>query len=247
MDFAGQICLITGASRGIGAATAIRFAIDGAEAVILNCRENVDAAEKTASLVRKYGAKTLVLPADVSDFGQCSQLVENVISEYGHIDVLVNNAGITRDKLMIQMSEEDFHHVLSVNLGGCYNTIKCLSKIFVRQKYGRIVNVSSVSGLYGHAGQVNYSASKAAIIGLTKSVSKEYALRGVTCNAVAPGYIDTDMISLINDKERKEVLSQISMKRFGRPEEVAAAIAFLASKEASYITGEVLEISGGFN
>ncbi|WP_022765831.1 3-oxoacyl-[acyl-carrier-protein] reductase [Butyrivibrio sp. XPD2006] len=245
MNFYGQVCLITGASRGIGAATAIEFARNGADAVIINYMKSVEAAERIADAVRKCGATAAVIQADISDPAQCKHMVDHVISEFKRIDVLVNNAGINKDNLVMNMSDEDFDHVLSVNLKSCFNTIHCVSKQFIRQKYGRIVNVSSISGLYGHVGQVNYAASKAAIIGLTKSVAKEYATRGITCNAVAPGYIDTDMTGSLNERERGETLSYIAMKRFGRPEEIACAIAFLASKEASYITGEVVEISGG--
>jgi len=242
MDFKDRVCLVTGASRGIGAATAGYLYRLGASVVI----NYAGSEDKALSLAGELGEGAFPIRCNVADMEECRQMVDKVMEKFGRIDVLVNNAGITRDNLILKMEEEDFDRVISTNLKGCFNTIKCVSKIMLRQKYGRIVNLSSVSGIYGNPGQANYSASKAGVIGMTKSIAKELASRNITCNAVAPGFIETDMTGALSDAARDAVLSRVPMKRGGKPEEVAAVIAFLASEEASYITGQVVEVSGGF-
>ncbi len=245
MDFSSQICLVTGASRGIGAAIALEFAKHKAEAVIVNYSGSKEKAEAVAAQIEALGSKALAVQCNVSDKKQCEAMIAEVLERFGRIDVLVNNAGITRDGLILKMSEEDFDSVIATNLKGVFNMTQSLSKVMLKQKYGRIVNLSSVSGIYGNAGQANYSASKAGVSGFTKAVAKELASRNITCNAVAPGFIDTDMTDAMTDTAREAVLSAIAMKRAGKPEEVAAVVAFLASKEASYITGQIVEVSGG--
>lgn len=244
MDFSGQVVLVTGASRGIGAATAKYFASKHAT-VVVNYAGSVQKAEEVVAQIKEMGAEAMAIQCNVADMSACQNMIDQVIEKYGRVDVLVNNAGITKDNLILKMTEDDFDAVIATNLKGCFNTIKCLSKIMLKQKYGRIVNLSSVSGLHGIPGQANYSASKAGVVGLTMSIAKELASRNITCNAVAPGFIETDMTEAMTEAAREAALSVVPMKRGGKPEEVAALIAFLGSKEASYITGQVVEISGG--
>ncbi len=245
MGVKDQVCLVTGGSRGIGAEIAVELAKQGAATVIINFRESGDKAEYVAEQVREYGSEAHTIRCDVTDLDQCNNMVNEIVNEFGRLDILVNNAGIIRDELILRMSSDDFDSVIATNLKGTFNMIHCASKHMIRKKYGRIVNISSVTGLYGNLGQANYAASKAGIIGLTKSVAKELAARNITCNAVAPGFIDTDMTCQLSDDEKSRLVSSIAMKRMGRPEEVAAAVVFLASKEASYLTGQVIEVSGG--
>ena len=245
MDFKDQVCLITGASRGIGAATAVYMAGKGAT-VIVNYAGSQEKAEAVVSQITEAGGRAKAVRCDVSDLESCKAMIDDIVKEFGRIDILVNNAGITKDQLILKMSEADFDAVIATNLKGVFNTVSSVSKQMLRQKYGRIVNLSSVSGVYGNPGQANYAASKAGVIGLTKSVAKELASRNITCNAIAPGFIETDMTRAMTDAAKEAVLSNVPMKRAGKPEEVAAAIAFLASAEASYITGQVVEVSGGF-
>ena len=185
------------------------------------------------------------MQCDVADFEACENMIKTMIETYGHLDILVNNAGITRDGLLMKMSEADFEAVLSTNLKGTFHTIRHASRYFLKQRYGRIVNISSVSGVMGNAGQANYSASKAGVIGLTKSVARELASRGITCNAVAPGFIETDMTEVLSDKVKEASVSQIPLGHFGKPEDVANLAAFLASEAAAYITGQVIHCDGG--
>ena len=244
MDFANKTAVVTGGSRGIGLAIATKLAQGGANIAILyvgNESEGIKAKEELS----QYGTKVEQYFCDVSDFEASQKVVEQVIEEFGGIDFLINNAGITRDKLILNMDEKDFDAVIGVNLKGTFNMIKHTYKHFMKKRFGRIVSTSSIVGLNGNAGQANYSASKAGIIGLTKSVAKELAGRGVTANAVAPGYIGTDMTNVLSDKVKDAMKAQIPAKRIGTPEDVANVVAFLCSDEAAYVTGEVIRVDGG--
>lgn len=240
----GKAALVTGASRGIGSEIAKRFAAEGA-AVIINFNGSKDRAEKVKREIEAAGGTAALYQWDVSDYGACETAMQAIIKEYGRLDILVNNAGITRDGLLMKMSEEDFDSVISTNLKGAFHTIRFASRQMLRQKSGRIINISSVSGIAGNAGQANYAAAKAGLIGLTKTAAKELASRGITVNAIAPGFIDTEMTAGLSDKIRETAAAQIPLGAFGKPEDVAAAAAFLASEEAGYITGQVLHVDGG--
>ena len=243
------VALITGASRGIGAAVVRAFAGRG-YAVALNCSSEGSLAEAQAlatELSAVHNVETLCIRADVSDFAAVKEMVAQVMDKWGRIDVLVNNAGITRDGLLMRMSEEAFDQVIDVNLKGAFNCLRHVAPVMLKQRSGRIVNVSSVVGLYGNAGQVNYAASKAGVVGVTKSAAKELAARGITVNAVAPGFIETAMTQAMGEKAIDAVLERIALKEFGKPEDVANAVSFLASDEARYITGQVLAIDGGMS
>jgi len=244
MDLTGKCALVTGASRGIGRAIAVALARAGAD-VAINYAGNAEAAKQTEELCAAYGANTLVLKADVANAEECKTMVEQTKERFGKIDILVNNAGITRDKLMIGMSETDFMDVINTNLKGSFLCMQLVSKLMIKQRYGRIINLSSVVGLHGNAGQVNYSASKAGVIGMTKSAAKELASRNITVNAVAPGMIETDMTAVIPEKAKETMMATIPAGRAGRPEEIADAVVFLASEKADYITGQVISVDGG--
>lgn len=244
MKLEGKIALVTGGSRGIGFATCKKLASEGASIVITDVCDEEKAAPAIKEL-QDMGVKAKFYQSDVSDFASATETIKAIIEDFGGLDILVNNAGIIRDKLMIKMEEEDFDAVINVNLKGTYNMMKATYKHFMKQRYGRIISLASVVGIMGNAGQANYSASKAGIIGLTKSVAKELAGRNVTVNAVAPGYIITDMTDSISDKAKDIIEGGIPMKRRGKPEDVANAICFLASDDASYITGEVIKVDGG--
>ena len=236
-----QTAIVTGGSRGIGAAIALRLAQEGANVAIFYAG-NATLAEEVAARCREFGVKAESYCCNVADFNAVKEMVAQVKADFGTVNILINNAGITRDGLIAMMKEQDFDDVISTNLKGAFNMIRACSSIFIRNKGGRIVNVSSVSGLIGNAGQANYSASKAGIVGLTKSVAKELAARGITCNAVAPGFVDTDMTKNLSiDKE--EIEKAIPLGRLGKAEDIANAVAFLV--EADYITGEVLRVDGG--
>jgi 3-oxoacyl-[acyl-carrier protein] reductase len=244
MDFAGKTAVVTGGSRGIGRAVCLELAKGGAN-VVLCYAGNESAAAETVSACEALGAKALSVKCDVADSAQVKKLMDEAIKAFGRIDILVNNAGITRDGLLMMMKEEDFDAVLSANLKGTFLCMKAVSRAMMKQRYGRIVNLSSVVGLRGNAGQVNYAASKAGVIGMTKSLAKELASRGVTVNAVAPGFIDTDMTAAMPEAAKTATLASIPMQRLGAPEDIAKAVAFLASDDAAYITGQVLAVDGG--
>lgn len=239
-----QTAIVTGGSRGIGRAVAVRLAKDGMNLVI-NYRGNSAAAEETERLCRKLGAEVLLVQGDVSRAEDCEKLAAQAKEAFGRVDVLVNNAGITRDGLLARMTEEDFRAVLDVNLVGPWNMMKAVNRIMMKQRYGRIVNLSSVTGLMGNMGQTNYAAAKAGILGMTKSYAREVASRGITVNAVAPGFIDTDMTEAMPEGAKDKIVTGIPIGRTGKPEDVAEAVAFLASEQAGYITGEVLRVDGG--
>lgn len=241
-----KTAIVTGASRGIGAATAVALSRAGFD-VAINCRSGVEKANEVAERCRAEGAKAEVYPADVSDFAACQALAKAVLRDFGRIDVLVNNAGITRDTLLLRMSEEQFDQVIAGNLKSVFNMTKAVTPILTKQRWGRIVNITSVSGIAGNVGQANYAAAKAGIIGFTKTVAKELGQRGVTVNAVAPGFVETDMTAQLSPEIKEAALKSISLRRLGKPEEIAALVAFLAGDGASYITGQVLVADGGLS
>ena len=240
----GQVAIVTGASRGIGKAVAQALAAEGAT-VIINYNGSAEAAEAVAEDIRSQGGMAEAVKCNVANFAESEAFVKAVTEKYGRVDILVNNAGITRDNLIVRMTEEEFNTVLDTNLKGAFHMIRHLTKTFMKQRYGKIINISSVSGIVGNAGQANYSASKAGVIGLTKSAARELASRGITVNAIAPGFINTEMTEVLSDKVREGAVAQIPLGRFGETEDIANAAAFLASEEAGYITGQVLNVDGG--
>lgn len=239
-----KVALVTGGSRGIGRAIAEKFAKNGYNLVInyVSDNTNLDEIKKEFS---KYGAEVLLEKADVSNFSECEKMVTSAIEKFRKIDTLVNNAGITRDNLLMRMKEEDFDKVISINLKGTFNLTKLVTPYMMKKREGRIVNISSVVGVMGNAGQSNYAASKAGIIGFTKSVAKELATRNILANCVAPGFIATDMTSVLNEKVKENISAQIPLKRMGTAEEIANAVYFLGGEENTYITGQTLNIDGG--
>ncbi len=244
MKFAGKTAVVTGGSRGLGRAVCLELAKGGAN-VVFCYAGNEAAAKETTAACEALGAKALAVRCDVAKADEVKALMDAAVKEFGRIDILVNNAGITRDGLLMMMKEEDFDAVIAANLKGTFLCMKAVSRIMMKQRYGRIVNLSSVVGLRGNAGQVNYAASKAGVVGMTKSLAKELASRGVTVNAVAPGFIATDMTAAMTDAAKEATLASIPLQRLGAPEDVAHAVAFLASDEAAYITGQVLCVDGG--
>ncbi len=240
----GKAALVTGAGRGIGKEIALTLAKEGAD-IALNYNGSKEAAEETAMQIEGIGRKVILLPCNVSDFQACGAMVEQAEKEFGKIDILVNNAGITKDNLLLRMTEEEFNMVLEVNLKGSFYTIRHITKQMLKRRYGRIINLSSISGVIGNVGQANYCASKAGIIGLTKSAARELASRNITVNAIAPGFIDTDMTAVLSDNVKEGILAQIPMRRFGSVKDIAETAAFLASDKAAYITGQVIQVNGG--
>ncbi|MDF1494641.1 3-oxoacyl-[acyl-carrier-protein] reductase [Caproiciproducens sp. CPB-2] len=240
----GKTAVVTGGSRGIGKAIALKLAQEGADIAILYAG-NEAAAQETCSLIGQSGAKAKAYRCDVADDRQTKETVDAILADFGGIDILVNNAGIVRDGLILSMKEEDFDTVIDTNLKGAFHMIKHTYRHFMKKRSGRIINITSVSGVTGNAGQANYSSAKAGLIGLTKSTAKELAGRNVTCNAIAPGFIDTDMTAALADKVREAAIEAIPLKRMGTPGDIAALAAFLAGDEAGYLTGEVIKMDGG--
>ena len=240
----GKIALVTGASRGIGRQIALTLGAKGA-AVIVNYNGSAQKAEEVVKEIEAAGGRAEALQCNVSDFEACGQMMADIVARYGRLDILVNNAGITRDNLLMKMSEEDFDAVINTNLMGVFNCIKHISRQMLKQKAGRIINISSVSGVLGNAGQANYCAAKAGVIGITKSAARELASRGITVNAVAPGFIVTEMTDVLSDSVKEAATEKIPMKKFGETQDIAGAVAFLASEDAKYITGQVLCVDGG--
>lgn len=239
-----KTALITGGSRGIGKEIALHLAEKGMN-IAFSYISNDEAAQKTATEIEKKGVKVLAVKADVGSFEDSEKLVNTVAKEMGSIDVLINNAGIIRDNLILRMKEEEFDDVIRINLKGVFNCIKHVSKIMMKQKSGKIINISSIIGLIGNIGQINYAAAKAGIFGITKSAAKELALRGITVNAVAPGFIETEMTDTLSDKHKEAILKAVPLGRIGSSKDVASTVGFLASDEAGYITGQIICIDGG--
>ncbi len=239
-----KIAFVTGASRGIGRAIALEMARNGADVAICYS-SNEQAAEAVCAEIRALGRDAQAYRCDVSDYQQCSDAVKAAIAHFGKLDILVNNAGITKDNLLLMMKEEEFDRVIATNLKGAFHMMKHAGAHFLKRKQGTIINIASVSGMMGNAGQANYAAAKAGLIGLTKTAAKELAARGITCNAIAPGFITTDMTQQLSDKQKEAVIGAIPLKRMGQPEDIAHLAVFLASPLASYITGEVIKVDGG--
>jgi len=239
-----KTAIVTGGSRGIGKAISLKLASLGFN-VVINCQGNIEKAEEVKKECEAFGVDALVYPADVSDYNAVENLIKATIDTFKTIDVLVNNAGITRDNLMLRMSEEDFDKVIAVNLKGTFNCIKHASKFMLKQKSGKIINLTSISGLAGNAGQANYAAAKAGVVALTKSTAKELAPRGICVNAVAPGYIETDMTDILSSEVKDKVLENIPMGRFGQVGDVASLVAFLVQDGSDYITGQTISVNGG--
>ena len=239
-----RVALITGAARGIGATIALALAAEGTDIAVVDYGEK-SAAEETLAKIAERGVRVAYYRCDVSDFAAAKATADAVVKDFGKIDILVNNAGVTADKLLVRMEEEDWDRVININLKGCFNMIKHVTPYMMRKRYGRIVSISSVVGLMGNAGQANYSASKAGIIGLTKTVAKEFAPRGVTANAVAPGFIKTAMTDALSEEQKQPMYKLIPLGKLGETEDIAEAVLFLVSDRARYITGEVLRVDGG--
>lgn len=240
----GKIALVTGAAKGIGRAIALALAADGAT-VIVNYNGSAQKAEAVVDEIKALGKDSEAYQCNVANTADVDAMIKDVIKRYGSLDILVNNAGITRDNLIMKMSEEDFDVVIDANLKGCFNTIKAVSRQMLKQRAGRIINITSVSGILGNAGQANYAASKAGIIGLTKTMARELASRGITVNGIAPGFVDTEMTQVLSDEVKEAATKQIPLGHFGKPEDIANMAAYLASEKAAYITGQIISVDGG--
>ena len=240
----GKVALVTGASRGIGRAIALKLADAGAK-VAINFAGNIEKAEEVKAEIEKRGGEAVLVQGKVDNFEVANDVVKKAVESFGTVDILVNNAGITRDNLLLKMSESDFDEVIATNLKGVFNCTKAVTKIMMKQRSGRIVNMTSIVGLTGNISQANYAAAKAGVIGLTKATAKELAARGVTVNAIAPGFITTDMTDKLPDKIKETTLNQIPLGKFGTPEDVANLAAFLVSEQAAYITGQIINVDGG--
>lgn len=239
-----KVALITGGNGGIGKAISIKLAKQGYD-IVINYYSDYEGALETKTICEKYKVNVMLYKCDVSNFDEVENMMRNIVEQMGRIDVLVNNSGVTKDTLILRMKESDFDRVININLKGCFNCIKHISKIMMKQKFGVIVNISSVVGLVGNAGQVNYSASKSGILGITKSVAKELVSLNVRCNAIAPGFIETDMTENLPETVKEDILKLIPMKKMGNPEDVANVVNFLVSDESKYITGQVINVDGG--
>ncbi|NCC42357.1 MAG: 3-oxoacyl-[acyl-carrier-protein] reductase [Clostridia bacterium] len=239
-----KVALVTGASRGIGRQIALILARDGAF-VVVNYNGSEARAQEVVDTIVNAGGEAVAYQCSVSDYSKTEAMIKDLISTYGHVDILVNNAGITKDNLIMKMSEEDFDKVIETNLKGCFNTIRHLARQMVKQRGGKIINIASVSGVLGNAGQANYAASKAGIIGLTKTMARELASRGINVNAIAPGFVRTEMTEVLSDAVKEASVAQIPLKKFGEVEDIAETAAFLASDKAKYITGQVINVDGG--
>jgi 3-oxoacyl-[acyl-carrier protein] reductase len=244
MTLQGKIALVTGASRGIGRAIAICLAQAGAD-VAVNYAGNAQAAQETAEAVRAAGRKAILLQADVGNAEEAESIIKQTVEQFGRLDILVNNAGITRDNLLMRMKEEEFDQVINTNLKGVFNCMKAAARPMMKQRFGRIINISSVVGAVGNPGQVNYVAAKAGVIGMTKTAAKELASRGITVNCVAPGFIATEMTEQLSEETRQQLLSQIPLARLGEPEDIARIVKVLASDDAAYMTGQTIHVDGG--
>ena len=240
----GKIALVTGAAKGIGRAIALALAAEKVT-VVVNYNGSKERAEAVVEEIKALGADGYAYQCNVADTEATRLMVKEIFDRYGRLDILVNNAGITRDNLIMKMSEEDFDAVIAANLKGCFNTIKAVSRQMLKQRAGRIINITSVSGILGNVGQANYAASKAGIIGLTKTMAREFASRGITVNAIAPGFVDTDMTQVLPAQIKEKVTAQIPLGRFGKPEDIANMAAYLASEKAGYITGQIISVDGG--
>lgn len=242
----GKCAVITGSTRGIGKSIAIKYASLGCNIVINYKSENDEVnARELSDEICKLGVDTLIVKANVGDFEEAKNLVEKVKEKFGKIDILVNNAGITKDNLILRMNESDFDNVINVNLKGSFNCLKAVTPIMLKQKHGKIINMASVVGVIGNPGQVNYCASKAGVIGMTKSLAKELGGKNINVNAIAPGFIDTDMTRVLSEEQKKNILSQVPLKRLGLVSDIANVAAFLASEDSDYITGQVIHVDGG--
>jgi len=243
-ELTGKVALVTGAGRGIGRAIACALAKEGAT-VLVNYNGSKERALEVVEEIKNNGGDAEAVGCDVSDFAACGTMIEEMIAKYSHVDILVNNAGVTKDNLIMRMAEEDYDKVLDINLKGAFNTIRHLSRQFLKQRAGKVINIASVSGVLGNPGQANYSASKAGLIGLTKAVARELAVKGICVNAVAPGFIDTEMTQAMPEKNRQAAVATVPMQKMGTTDDIANAVVFLAGEKSNYITGQVLCVDGG--